>query len=172
MEKQEFVSYEYKELNVKQAQASFYLDCYKNFGWKQDENFSPQRNGGKVMLKLKRNQKIINRTELTRLQRHFEANMEEISKMESLTTASARKWALFAGMGGTAFMAGSVFAVTAQPPVIWLCILLAIPAFAGWLSPHFIYKKIKEKNIQQTAPYIESKYEEITEICEKGYALL
>ena len=67
-ERQSFISYEYKELNVKEDQASFYLDCYENFGWKQDENFPPQNKGDLVTLKLKRNRKIVNKVELTRLQ--------------------------------------------------------------------------------------------------------
>lgn len=27
-----FIAYEYKDLNVKKELASFYLDCYENFG--------------------------------------------------------------------------------------------------------------------------------------------
>lgn len=172
MQKEEFTAYEYKELNVKEEEASFYLDCYKNFGWQQDENFPPQKNYGKRVLRLKRNRKIVNKAELTRLQRHFEANIEEISIMKKNIVSSAKKWAWCIAGAGTAFMAGSVFAVTANPPMIWLCIVLAIPAFAGWISPYFIYKKLRDKNREQTSPYIEKKYEEIYEICEKGHVLL
>ena len=77
-ERQSFTSYEYKEINVKEEQASFYLDCYENFGWKQDGNFPPQNKGDSVVLKLKRNRKIVNKVELTRLQRHFEADIQDI----------------------------------------------------------------------------------------------
>ena len=38
-----------------------------------------------------------------------------------------RMAALFVGILGTAFMTGSVFAVVAEPPIIWLTILLAVP---------------------------------------------
>ena len=145
MIKEEFTSYEYKELNVKEDLASFYLDCYENFGWQQDEKFSPQENGGRTILKLKRNRKIVNKVELTRLQRHFEANMEEIFTLENSKTTLAITVSLSIGILGTACMAGSVFAITAEPPIVWLCILLAIPAFAGWIMPYFIYKKVKEE---------------------------
>ena len=37
-------------------------------------------------------------------------------------------------------MAGATFAVTAQPPQILLCIILAIPGFLGWILPYFLYK--------------------------------
>lgn len=167
-----FVAYEYKELNVKTEMASFYMDCYAHFGWQQDEKFAPQKNGSNIQLKLKRNRKIANKTELTRLQRHFEADMEEIFVLENSKTKYAELLAISIGVLGTAFMAGSVFAVTASPPVIWLCVLLGIPAFAGWILPYFIYQKIKMRKTQQVTPFIEAKYDEIYEICEKGHGLL
>ena len=165
-------SYEYHELNVKEELASFYLDCYENFGWQQDENFPPQNKGDSVVLKLKRNRKMVNKVELTRLQRHFEADMQDIFSLEKSKTGLATVLALSTGVLGTAFMAGSVFAVTAEPPIIWLCILLAIPAFAGWILPYFVYKKVKEEKTKKITPYIEEKYDEIYEICEKGHSLL
>lgn len=171
-EQREFMAYEYKELNVKEELASFYLDSYENFGWEQDENFLPQKSGDTIVLKLKRNRKIINKAELTRLQRHFEADMEEIASLENAKTTQATIAALVIGIAGTACMAGSVFAVTAQPPIIWLCILLAIPAFAGWILPYFVYKKLKAEKTKKVNPYIEEKYDEIYEICEKGHSLL
>lgn len=172
MRTEEFTSFEYKELNVKEDQASFYLDCYENFGWQQDEKFPPQSNGEWMCLKLKRNRKIVNKAELTRLQRHFEANMEEIFALENSKTTMPMILALSVGIIGTAFMAGSVFAIVAEPPIIWLCILLAIPAFAGWIFPYFIYKKACAKKAKQVTPYIEAKYEEIYGLCEKGHSLL
>lgn len=171
-EQREFMSYEYKELNVKENLASFYLDCYENFGWQQDDNFPPQKSGDMVTLKLKRNRKIVNKVELTRLQRHFEADMQDIFSLENSKTTMAMIASLTIGILGTACMAGSVFAVTADPPVIWLCILLAVPAFAGWILPYFVYKKLKEEKTKKVTPYIEEKYEEIYEICEKGHSLL
>lgn len=172
MDIENFMSYEYKELNVREEVASFYLDCYENFGWKQDDNFSPQQNGGRIILKLKRNRKIVNKTELTRLERNFEANMEEIYSLENSKTTLASILALIIGILGTACMAGSVFAVTTTPPIIWLCVLLAIPAFIGWILPWFVYRKTKEEKIKQVTPYIEEKYNEIYKICEKGHSLL
>lgn len=73
---------------------------------------------------------------------------------------------------GTAFMAGSVFAVTAQPPHVLMCILLAIPGFLGWIFPYFIYKRIAARQTEKVIPLIEDKYDEIYEICQKGNKLL
>ena len=57
--------------------------------------------------------------------------------MNRSKTAAALMISLLVGIVGTVFMAGSVFAVTAEPPVLWLTILLAVPGFAGWILPYF-----------------------------------
>ena len=78
--RKEFMSYEYKTVPADADRASFLLDGYENFGWELDDNI--YQNAGeaaragkqkKVTLRLKRNRKIINKMELTRLQRNFEA---------------------------------------------------------------------------------------------------
>lgn len=168
----DFVGYEYKEVTADRERASMYLDGYINFGWVADDNIQPSVVMGKVTIKFKRDRKILNKTELTRLQRHFEACMNEIDAMEKSKTSDATIWALVIGIIGTAFMAGSVFAVTHQPPIIWLCIVLAIPAFIGWILPYFVYKSRVRKKIEKITPQIEEKYDEIYEICEKGNKLL
>lgn len=172
MKKEGFKIYEYMELDVKESQASFYIDCYRAFGWLRDENMVPGDSTGKAVVRLKRDRKIVNRTELTRLQRHFEADMAEIDALENSKTKMAEIMSITTGVIGTAFMTGSVFAVTAEPPVIWLCVMLAVPAMCGWITPYFIYRRIKAEKIKCITPYIDSKYDEICEICEKGYSLL
>ena len=110
--------------------------------------------------------------ELTRLQRNFEACVNEIVALENSKTSVTTMYALIVGIVGTAFMAGSVFAVTAQSPHIVLSVLLAIPGFIGWILPYFLYKRIVGKQTQKLIPLIEEKYDEIYEICEKGNKLL
>ena len=53
-----------------------------------------------------------------------------------------------------------------------LCVILAIPGFAGWILPLFVYKWIRRKRRERTMPLIEEKYDEIYAICEKGQKLL
>lgn len=176
--KKEFIGYEYKEVAVDSSKASFLIDGYECFGWILDENLSGSskdsnlQNRKKTILRLKRNRKIVNKMELTRLQRNFEACVNEIVALENSKTSVATMYALIVGIVGTAFMAGSVFAVTAQSPHIVLSILLGIPGFIGWILPYFLYKRIVGKQTQKLTPLIEEKYDEIYEICEKGNKLL
>ena len=167
-----FVGYEYKEISADSGKASMLLDGYLNFGWTADENLQPSRILGKVTVKLKRDRKIMNKAELTRLQRHFESCINEIDEMEASKTQTATIWALVIGIIGTAFMAGSVFAVTAAAPMVALCIILAIPGFIGWALPYVVYKRKVAQRVEKITPLIEQKYDEIYEICEKGSKLL
>ncbi len=177
--KKEYVAYEYKEVITDKSRVSFLLDGYENFGWELDEkitenfveNKNPMRQNN-VILRLKRNRKIINKMELTRCQRNFESCVRDIDTLEKSKTSAATVYALIIAVVGTAFMAGATFAVTAQPPLVVLCILLAIPGFIGWILPYFVYRKLMGKQIEKVTPLIEEKYDEIYEICEKGNRLL
>lgn len=170
-----YIGYDYKELVVENSQISIYLDGYENFGWIVDEHQPEIRNGsqsGKTVIKLKRDRKIMNKAELTRLERHFEDNMRQLRALEKAKTSTAMVMSLTVAMIGTAFMAGSTFAVTHEPPMIILCIILAIPGFAGWILPYFIYKRIEKKKTEELIPLIDEKQDELYELCEKGNKLL
>lgn len=168
----QFTTYEYKEMHVHSDQVSFYLDSYESFGWHTDENFPPVEKGDSVTLRLKRSRKIVNRAELTRLQRHFEADIDELKRLEDSKRTMALIVSLAVGLAGTALTAGSVFAITATPPIIWLCAVLGFLGIAGWIAPYFIFRSLHAKKAEQLAPIIDAKYEEIYELCEKGQALL
>ena len=65
-----------------------------------------------------------------------------------------------------------MFAVVAPQPNIPLCVVLAIPAFAGWIAPYFLYRHLKTKKTKEVTPFIEKKYDKIYVICEKAHGLL
>lgn len=149
-------------------QAAFCLDCYQNFGWESDDR-SPAAKGRPI---LRRPRKIVGKAELTRLQRHFEVCLAEIAALERSRTSGATMAALCVALAGTAFMAGSVFAVTHEPPLLILTVLLALPGFAGWILPYFLYRKLTDRRSKLVTELVEQKYDEIYEICEQGNQLL
>lgn len=166
----EFVGYDYKEISASGERASFYLDCYENFGWVQDERM--QDSGAKGKLILKRERKIVNKAELTRLQRHFESCIEEIAALEHSKTSAATIVALAIGLIGTVFMALATFAAVHVPPLWVLCAVLSVPGFIGWLLPFLVYQKMSARRSKIVAELVEQKYDEIYEICEQGNQLL
>ncbi len=177
-----FVGYEYKEIIAEGSRASLLLDGYESLGWEIDERLRDAGTGRdvygsipgakKTAVRMKRNRKIVNKMELTRLQRNFEACVHEIDMLEQSIASVATMYALILAMIGTAFMAAATFAAVAKPPHVAACILFSIPGFAGWIFPPFLHKKIMRRQTEKVTPLIEEKYDEIYEICEKGHKLL
>lgn len=172
MEKQDYIGYDYREITVEKNEISVYMDGYECFGWIFYENHPEIQGSKKTVLRFKRNRKIMNKTELTRLQRHFEDCMRQIAELERSKNRIGSIASLLIGIVGCAFMAGSVFAITNEPPMIILCVLLAIPGFAGWILPYFVYRWAAHKKAEQVNPMIEKMQDEVYEICEKGHKLL
>lgn len=165
-------SYDYLKVTVEEGLYSQYLDGYAGFGWRQDENFQQEKSIGKLTLHLKRSRNLPNKVELTRLQRHYEACMREIAALEASKSSVPTMVSLSCGLVGCAFMAGSVFAVTAETPLIFLTVLLGIPGLALWGAAYFGYKVAKHRRAEKVAPLIDAKYNEAYAVCEKAQKLL
>lgn len=177
-----YTGYEYRSVSVAQEYASLCLDSYPCFGWEADPNQGPDRrapvSGGarrpkdSVTLYFRRVRSISSKAELTRLQRNFDSCIAELQALERAKRTQAVIAALTVGILGTAFMAGSTFAVVATPPILWLTILLAVPGFLGWILPYFLYQAVVRRKTAQIEPLMEQKYDEINDICQKGSRLL
>ncbi|MEM5768433.1 MAG: hypothetical protein AAGU32_09120 [Bacillota bacterium] len=165
-----FIGYEYKSITIKQAMESVYADSYSSFGWELEDTAAPLAGVAAVTMKFKRDRKIRNKAELTRLQRQFDAIANEIVSLENSKVVGASTVAYIIGVLGTAFMAGSVFAYLGG--MIPLCIILAIPAFIGWIIPYFCFVRICKKKSAELDPLIDQKYDALYEVCEKASSLL
>lgn len=172
MNEHTFDSFDYLKVTVEEELLSQYMDGYEKFGWEMDENVPPEKNMGKVTLHMKRSRNIMNKVELTRLQQHYEACMEEIGTLEASKNSIPAMVSLTCGLIGCGFMAGSVFAVTAAPPIIWLTILLGIPGFLFWAAAYFSYRAVRKRRVKKVMPLIETKYDEACEVCEKAFHLM
>lgn len=168
--KNNFVGYEYKDVSVKRDMEALYTDSYQNFGWVLDGTSSSVKGIGSVNMKFKRDRKIRNKSELTRLQRQFECSAKEIEALENSKALGASSVAYTVGIVGTAFMAGSVFSYIGG--MMLLSIILAIPAFVGWIIPYFCYTHILKGKTEKVTPYIEKQYDIIYEVCKKANLLL
>jgi hypothetical protein len=170
-ERSNFVGYEYKDVIVKNGMVALWSDSLVSFGWELEESTTSIVQGiNTVNLKFKRDRKIRNKAELTRLQRQFETFVREIEDLEKSKTMNASIFAFTFGIIGTAFMAGSVF--TYIGGMLLPSIILAIPGFIGWILPYFCYVKLKDKRAASAAPLIERQYDMLYETCEKASHLL
>lgn len=170
LQKNDFTGYEYRDITVKKTMQSVYADSFGSFGWIAEGFEEATGKVDSIVMKFKRDRKIRNKADITRLQRQFEACVAEIISMEKSKTIKAAAIAYVVGVIGTAFMAGSVFAVNAGN--IPLCVILAIPGFIGWIIPYLIYKSVIRKKTEALNPLIEQKYDEMYAVCEKANVLL
>lgn len=170
MNENKYVAYEYTEATVKRSMEAVYTDNCESFGWSLEGTATPVGKVDSITMTFKRDRKIPNKAELTRLQRQFDAHVCEILSLEQSKYMKASAVAYVLGVMGSAFMAGSVFAVVAHN--IPLCIVLAVPAFLGWIAPYFCYRSISRKKTSELTPLIEKKYDELYEVCEKASCLL
>lgn len=173
-----YVGYEYKQVAVPVEMLSLYRDSYPCFGWEEDPNAAPApatRQAGRrarQALHFRRDRKLCNRVELTRLQRHFDGCIAEIGALERAKTSLPAVWALTVALAGTVFMALSTFAVVGAQPNYPLSVLLAVPGFLGWGTPLFLYRALVRRRTQKLTPLIEAQYDTICQLCEKGTRLL
>lgn len=170
LQKKDFMGYEYRNVTVKKTMQAVYADSFGNFGWIAEGIEDTVGKVDSVVMKFKRNRKIRNKSELTRLQRQFEACTAEIVFLERSKVTKAAGIAYAVGVIGCAFMAGSVFAVTAEN--IPLCVILAVPGFLGWIAPYPLFRSISAKKTEAVTPLIDQKYDELYNVCEKANALL
>lgn len=89
------MGYEYKEIVADGQLVSLLLDGYESFGWEVNNSLPDSSTGGKLgssgrtVIQLKRDRKILNKAELTRLQRNFEACVSEIQTLDGRKTSVA-----------------------------------------------------------------------------------
>lgn len=165
-----YVGFEYMEVPAKRSMESLYADGYQNFGWVYEGTAPCEEQRDRIVMKFKRDRKIRNKAELSRLQRQFEACAHEIEALERSKAAAASIAAFSIGLVGTAFLAGSMFAYLGGH--LPLMVILAAPGFAGWIAPYFCYKNLRRRRTEQVVPIIEQKHDEIYEVCELGAGLL
>ena len=165
-----YVGFEYMEVPAKRSMESMYVDSYENFGWEFEGSSRTGGMGDSITMKFKRDRKLRNKAELTRLQRQFEAFVHEIETLETSKATVATIVAFTIGLIGTAFLGGAVFAYLAG--MLPLMIILAVPGFIGWIIPYFCYQKLLRKRDQRIAPLIDQKNDEIYSVCEQGCRLL
>lgn len=165
-----FVGFEYMEVPAKRRMESLYVDCYRNFGWEFEGEDDREGAGSQITLRFKRDRKLRNKAELTRLRRQFEACAQEIEALERSGTTMASIAAFTAGLAGTALLGGAMFAYLRG--LLPLMVVLAVPGFPGWIVPYFCYQRLRQKRERQIAPLIERKNDEIYSVCQRGRRLL
>ncbi len=164
------VTYEYTTIRAMRDLESLYQDTYRNFGWIVDGYGSSLPNTGAVILKLKRPRRIKNRPQVVELQRKAERALTEIAALEKSKGTAAFAKSVTIGIIGSAFLAGSVFAIEADN---WgLSIPLGVIGLIGWLAGYLAYGRVKARRIATVTPLIDHQYDIVYEAAEQAAHLL
>ena len=180
MKDREYVGYEYKDITTSRDMEGLYADSYPSFGWELESGGPCLSTGligsGVVNLKFKRDRKIKNKMELTRLQRQFENYAEDVCNLEKSKYTSATIVASVYGLIGAVMIALSVFLISdmllAAQYTMPLVVLTGAVGLLCWVLLYPALKKQKAKAAAKANPLIEQKYDSINEACEKGHILL
>jgi len=195
-----YVGYEHKKVNIRKETEGLWSDSMTNFGWKLEKSepalvkrlwaplcimlaplaVFPGTPFGKLIrdhksethieLTFKRDKNIPRKTELSRLQSQFEAQTNAIESLEDSKSSSATTAAYIVALIGAAFMAASVFTLLGS--MLPLSIIMAVPGFACWILPYFIYRSMKDSKTRKVGPQIEKQYDNIYDVCKKANELL
>ena len=169
----QYIGYNYKTIIVPSSKATMMIDYYQNFGWELASDYYTQDyDTPPIKITLKQERKIINHMEITRLQNHFEACIEQIKNLENSIETLAIAVSIAIGLIGAAFITGAVLTIIHNPSHLFLIILLSILGITTAIIPIFTYKKLYLQKAKNITPLIEEKYNEIDKICEKAYNLI
>lgn len=171
----DYVAYEYLTVQADRDLELLYKDTYRSFGWIIEATTAGPLGGGTpnptmVTLKLKRDRRLRNRPLVNELQRRAENALAAIRDLEKSRTSTAVATALGIDIVGSAFLAGSVFAIEAG---LWL---LSVPLGAvgllGWLTGWLAHGKVKARKTAQTAPLIDQQYDILYNASDQAARLL
>ena len=190
--KNEFIAWEYVDVNVKRNNATLYTDSYENFGWiliEQCEiNYAPNvsvsnvqlsdytptsttRNENEIVkLKFKRDSKLPNRIELDQLQQKCEEALSSVQKLEDKKAAHFMGPIIGFGIVGALFLILSILNFVSAN--IILCVLSAVFSIIGWVAAYVAFAKVYPKKNAKFNPRINEQFETIYRTCEQANALL
>ncbi|MFT3860277.1 hypothetical protein [Micropruina sp.] len=166
----DFVAYEYLTIQPSRELEPLYKDTYRNFGWIVEGYGTTIPNLSTVSLKLKRDRRIANRASVMELQREAEHALAAIAGLERSKDTAATLAALGFGIIGSGFLAGSIFAITAN---LWaLGIPLGVIGLAGWAAGYFAHGKVRANKTAHVTPLIDREYDTVYRAGEQAGRLL
>lgn len=165
-------SYDYVTIETNEKFAIEYVDCYEALGFELVK--SERSIALKTALTFKRNRKIQNKEQLKKIQIKLDEALKNMNSLEAKKTGLPTGAAVGLGVAGTLTLGGGMC----------LCLLnTAIGAIIGGAAVGLVgfgimglgylaYKKLRAKRTAQINPLIDSKRDEISELCEEAQKYL
>lgn len=164
----DYGSFDYRVIEGDDRELSVALDAFESFGWVVDE--SAVREDGRIALR--RSRALINRMELTRLQRNYESCLNEIRALDQSVTGTALTAAGFTAAIGLVFTAVALLFLLGAHPIYPAALILGIPGVVLLAAVYPLFRLLRSRRAAVVAPLREKKYDEIFILCKKGQKLL
>ncbi len=173
MQEKDFVSYEYRTVNVKPKDRIKAADMYEAFGWEITAvSDSPI---GEVTLSLRRDRKQRHKQELNKLERQAEETFDQINGLQKSKTLGASIFSYVFGVVAALVLGGGMclcMLIENSVPALVGGIILGLCGIALCAVNYPIYKKFASKKTKQVLPIIDQTEEKLANIMEKGNDLL
>lgn len=166
----QYVPYEYLTIRMDSELEPLYRDTYRSLGWQVEDRTQGLAGHASVALKLKRDRRIEHRAEVAELQRSAERSLASIASLERSKGTKAMATSLILGILGSAFLAGSVFAI--QAGAIVLSIPLGTIGLVGWVLGYVSHGRVRDRSTVQAAPAIDREYENLYSIGDQATRIL
>lgn len=170
-DKKEFIGYEYKETIVREEYVTIYQDGYENFGWSLEGTYTTPEHVGCVTMKFKRDRKLKNKLEISKLQRQFDEIISQVERLERKKELKASTVAYIIGVVAAVLFACAILAFTVWKNIV-VMVVLGIPALIGFVLSYVIYTKIRKSKVQEITPLIDEKYDELYQVTMQANNLL
>lgn len=163
----EAFSFDYITIETNTKYALDYVDCYGTLGWeviKNERTFSL-----KTQLTFKRDRKIKNKDQLNKIQIRLDECLKQINILEDKKTTTAVGGAIGIGLTGALTFGGGMSLCLLYTSLVAIVGGLSLGLFGFFFAGigYLFYKKTKEKMTTSMNIVIDTKRDEIADICQE-----
>lgn len=167
----EYRSYEYARISVKDELTQVAIDCYESLGFEvMDQRTSaPTR---QATLSFRRNRRVASKAQLAKIRRAMDDTMASIASMEAAKTRKASSQSIAIGV-----IAALVLGVGMCCTMVWthlmaLGIVVGLIGIAGCVFAWTHYRKVREAETLRINPQIDEAYDRLATLCEEAQAVM
>ena len=168
------LTYDYKTVRVKRDMEAMYTDAYENLGWEVTSTTLADASMSYVNVSFKRDRKIVNKTELNKLQDEIDEVLTNIEKTKSKKANAGVVEGVSTGVVGALVFGGGMSMSMVLEGIGFLIGGIALGVvgigvmFLGWL----VHNKVQKKKLTKLEPIYQEQLDKLSELCEQANKLL
>lgn len=169
------ITYDYKTIKVKREYETIVCDAYENLGWELTNTSASENSLFYINLSFKRNRKIENKMELTKLQEKVDNILANIENLQTKKKNAGVVEGISTGVVGALIFGGGMsmsMLNTASVGLLVGGIAIGIVGIAVGLLGWLVFKKINKKKNTKIQPILESEFDKLADVCEQAYGLI